>query len=68
MTQRQHHNPVESLTRAISDAGAPGADEIMDEARANMDRLVAAADDAYERLQANETDEFLRQGRQLGGQ
>ena len=68
MKQRQHHNPLELLTRAISDAGAPGAEEIMDEARANMDRLVAAADDAYERLHTNESNEFLRQGRQLGGQ
>ena len=68
MNQRQHHNPIPSLSQAISDAGAAGAEEIMSEARANMDRLVAAADDAYERLQAHETAEFLRQSRQLGGQ
>ena len=68
MNQRQHHNPLELLTPAISNAGSPGAEGILDETRAHMDRLVAAADDAYNRLQADETDEFLRQGRQLGGQ
>ena len=68
MKQRQHLNPLELLTPAISDTGSPGAKGISDEARAHMDRLVAAADDAYNRLQADETEEFLRQGRQLGGQ
>ncbi len=68
MNQRQHHNPLDLLTSSISNAGSPGAEGILDETRAHMDRLVAAADDAYNRLQADETDEFLRQGRQLGGQ
>ncbi len=68
MNERRHHNPLELLTPAISGAGSPGPEGTLDEARAHMDRLVAAADDAYNRLQADETDEFLRQSRQLGGQ
>ena len=68
MKERQYPNPLEALTRIMPDAGAPGAEEVMDEARAHMDRMVAAADDAYNRLQAHDTNEFLRQGKQLGGQ
>ncbi len=68
MRERQFTNPLEPLTRIMSDAGTPGADGISDEVLAHMDRLVAAADEAYDRLQAQDTDAFLRQSRQLGGQ
>lgn len=68
MKERQYPNPLEPLTRIMPAAGTPGDDGITDEARAHMDRMVAAADDAYSRLQAHDTNEFLRQGRQLGGQ
>ena len=68
MRERQFTNPLDALSEAIPGAGTADGDGIMEAARAQMDRMVAAADDAYSRLQAHDTDEFLRQGRQLGGQ
>jgi len=68
MRERQYTNPLDALTEAISDGGSSDSDGVMEAARAQMDRMVAAADDAYNRLQSQDTDAFLRQGRQLGGQ
>lgn len=68
MRERQFTNPLDTLSEAISGSGTPDSDGVMEAARAQMERMVAAADDAYNRLQAHDTDEFLRQGRQLGGQ
>ena len=68
MRERQYTNPLDALSESISGSGTPDGDDVMEAARAQMDRMVAAADDAYNRLQAHDTDEFLRQSWQLGGQ